>query len=306
MTGILYIDGKDAYLNYGVFITSGGYKELSCFPPMKAVSSIDWGEEDGVDADLSDPKLDTKEVSMSFAVHRTMLVGAFFELISDKAYHTFDFREMGRVYKLRLVTESAYDAKRFLQTFTLRFANDFPLPDGYSYVNPQSTMVEQSGYEIDGRALSEYGVFILQGSDSEIQKSPSVKLNLLQNIGSRHGAIYDGEVVKFQSKEVKLSCLMRAKTMTEFWRNYNALLFDLIRPGERSLYVDNTGYEYPCYYKNCSVTEFYPTGKIWFKFDLTLVFTSFRVEDDEFLLASEAGEWIMTEDGEFAIDLREL
>lgn len=306
MTGMLYIDGKDAYLNYGIFITSGGYKELSCFPPLKAVSSIDWGEEDGVDADLSDPKLDTKEVAITFAAHQAMLVGALFELISDKAYHTFDIREMGRVYKLRLTSQSALDAKRYLQTFTLRFANDFPLPDGYAYTQPQSSLVAQEGYEIDGRPLSEYGVCVLQGSDSEILKSPSVKLNLLQNVSSRHGAIYDGEVVNFQSKEVKLSCLMRATTLAEFWRNYNALLFDLARPGERSLYVDSIGYEYPCYYKSCNATEFYPTGKIWFKFDLTLVFTSFRVEDDEYLLASEAGEWIITEDGEFAIDLREL
>lgn len=306
MTGTLFIDGKDAYLNFGVFITSGGYKELSCFPPMKAVSNIDWGEEDGVEPDLSDPRLDTKEASITFSVHRAMLVGAFFDLISNKAYHTFDFREMGRVYKLRLTTQSSLDAKRYLQTFTLRFANDFPLPDGYSYVQPQSTMVAQSGYEIDGLSFADYGVCILQGSDNEIEKSPSVKLNLLQNVNSRHGATYDGEVVKFQSKEVKLSCLMRAKNLTEFWRNYNALLFDLVRPGERSLYTDSTGYEYPCYYKSCSVTEFYPTGKIWLKFDLTLVFTSFRIEDDEYLLASESGEWIMTEDGEFAIDLREL
>lgn len=306
MTGTLYIDGKDAYVNYGVFITSGGYKELSCFPPLKAVSSIDWGEEDGVEPDLTDPKLDTKEVAIAFAAHRVILVGAFFDLISDKAYHTFDFREMGRVYKLRLTTQSSLDAKRYLQTFTLRFANDFPLPDGYSYVQPQSIMIAQRGYEIDGRSFADYGVCILQGSDNEIEKSPSVKLNLLQNVNSRHGATYDGEVVKFQSKEVKLSCLMRAKNLTEFWRNYNALLFDLVRPSERSLYADSTGYEYPCYYKSCSVTEFYPTGKIWFKFDLTLVFTSFRIEDDEYLLASESGEWIMTEDGEFAIDLREL
>lgn len=306
MTGTLYIDGKDAYVNYGVFITSGGYKELSCFPPLKAVSSIDWGEEDGVEPDLTDTKLDTKEVAITFAAHRAMLVGAFFDLISDRAYHTFDFREMERVYRLRLTTESTLNAKQHLQSFTLRFANDFPLSDGYSYQQPQSGLVAQSGYELDGRSLAEYGVLILQGSDAEIQKSPAVKLNLLHNVSSRHGATYDGEVVKFKSKEVKLSCLMRAKNLTEFWRNYNALLFDLVRPGERSLYVDSTGYEYPCYYKSCSVTEFYPTGKIWFKFDLTLVFTSFRIEDDEYLLASESGEWIMTEDGEFAIDLREL
>lgn len=306
MTGKIYIDGKDAYLNYGIFITTGGYKEVSCFPPMKAVQSIDWGEDDGVEPDLTDPKLDTKEVSITFAAHRAMLVGAFFELISDRAYHTFDLRAMGRVYKLRLVSETALVAKPNLQTFTLRFANDFPFSDGYSYLSPQSGLVVESGYELDGRSFADYGVVILQGSDAEILKSPAVKLNILQNVSSRHGATYDGEVVKFKSKEVKLSCLMRARTLTEFWRNYNALLFDLVRPDERTLYVDNTGYDYPCYYKSSNVTEFCPLGKIWFKFDITLVFTSFRIEDDEYLLASEDGEWIMTEDGEFTIDLQEL
>jgi hypothetical protein len=306
MTGKTYIDGNDAYLNYGIFITAGGYKELSCFPPMKDVSSVDWWEEDGIEPDLSDPKLDTRDVAITFAAHRAIRVGAFFELIADGAYHTFDLREIGRVYKLRLVSESALNHKRDLQTFTLRFANDFPLPDGYTYQPPQSSLDEHEGYDLDGRSFVEYGVRILQGSLSEVLKSPAVKLNLLQNFDSQNGATYDGEVVRFQSKEVKLNCLMRAATLEEFWRNYNALLFDLVRPGERSLYVDSTGYEYPCYYKSCGVTEFYPTGKIWWKFDITLVFISFHVGSDEYILVSEAGEWIITEDGEFAIDLDDL
>lgn len=305
MNGTFYIDGIDVYLNYGIFITSGGYKDLACFPPMKSVSTIDWAEEDGIDADLSDPKLDTREVAITFAAHRPMSVGAFLGKISDKAYHLFDLREMGRVYKLRLITESSLDSKHYLQTFTLKFANDFPLPDDYTYILPQSTLIAQSGYEIDGRPLAEYGVYVLQGSDAEILKLPSVKSNLLQNVKTQNGATYDGEVVKFQSKEVKLSCLMLAKTTSEFWRNYNAMLFDLVRPGERTLFVDNTGNHYTCYYKSCRVSEFFPTDKIWFKFELTLVFTAFGVTDDEYLLASEAGEWIITEDGEFAIDLHE-
>lgn len=305
MTGRFYIDGKDAYSEFGIFIAEGGYNELLSYAPLKAVESNDWPEEDGQEFDLSAPALDTRELVLKFAAHRVQRVGAFVELLSDHAYHTFDFRSIGRTYKLRLASQSALNLAGRLETFSLKFDNDFPLPDNYTYVEPQSDLVAQSGYELDARSLAEYGVYILKGSDAEIQKSPAVKKNLLQNLKGQHGATYDGEVVAFQTKEVKLSCLMRAKTMDEFWRNYNALLYDLIRPGERSLYVDNTGYEYPCYYKNCSTTQFHPVGRIWFQFNLTLVFTSFRVGDDEYLLASEDGEWVMSEDGVFAIDLRE-
>ena len=305
MTGRFYIDGKDAYNEFGIFIAEGGYNELLSYAPLKAGESNDWPEEDGQEFDLSAPALDTRELVLKFAAHRVQRVGAFVELLSDHAYHTFDFRSIGRTYKLRLASQSALNLAGRLETFSLKFDNDFPLPDNYTYVEPQSDLVAQSGYELDARSLAEYGVYILKGSDAEIQKSPAVKKNLLQNLKGQHGATYDGEVVAFQTKEVKLSCLMRAKTMDEFWRNYNALLYDLIRPGERSLYVDNTGYEYPCYYKSCSTTQFHPVGRIWFQFNLTLVFTSFRVGDDEYLLASEDGEWVMSEDGVFAIDLRE-
>lgn len=305
MTGRFYIDGKDAYSEFGIFITEGGYNELLSYAPLKAVESNDWPEEDGQEFDLSAPALDTRELVLKFAAHRIQRVGAFVELLSDHAYRTFDFRSIGRTYKLRLASQSALNLAGRLETFSLKFDNDFPLPDNYTYVEPQSDLVAQSGYELDARSLAEYGVYILKGSDAEIQKSPAVKKNLLQNLKGQHGATYDGEVVAFQTKEVKLSCLMRAKTMDEFWRNYNALLYDLIRPGERSLYVDNTGYEYPCYYKSCSTTQFHPVGRIWFQFNLTLVFTSFRVGDDEYLLASEDGGWVVSEDGVFAIDLRE-
>ena len=305
MTGRFYIDGKDAYNEFGIFIAEGGYNELLSYAPLKAVESNDWPEEDGQEFDLSAPALDTRELVLKFAAHRMQRVGAFVELLSDHAYHTFDFRSIGRTYKLRLASQSALNLAGRLETFSLKFNNDFPLPDNYTYVEPQSDLVAQSGYELDARSLAEYGVYILKGSDAEIQKSPAVKKNLLRNLKGQHGATYDGEVVAFQTKEVKLSCLMRAKTMDEFWRNYNALLYDLIRPGERSLYVDNTGYEYPCYYKSCSTTQFHPVGRIWFQFNLTLVFTSFRMGDDEYLLASEDGEWVMSEDGVFAIDLRE-
>ena len=80
------------------------------------------------------------------------------------------------------------------------------------------------GYEIDDKDLSDYGVVVLQGSNAEILKAPTVKKNLLQNFKRQDGAIYDGEVVKFQTKEVSLKCLMRTRTIEAFWRNHDRLL----------------------------------------------------------------------------------
>ena len=306
MTDKLFIDGKDVFAEFGVFVLNGGYDELVAFPSLKSIKSIDWQEEDGIDADLSEPVLDSKEFSMKFALTGAYYrLGAFIELLSDKAYHTFDFKEIGRIYRLRMVSHTNLDMALNLGFITLRFADDFPM-DGYNYYSsPISTISSYNDYELDGKKFTDYGVRVLAGTLAEIKKSPAVKQNLLRNIGTQSGVIYDGEQVTFKSKEVKIKCLMRAVTLSEFWHNYDALLYDLIRPGERSLYVDNTGYEYPCYYKSCKVSEFHPTGKIWFEFDLTLVFTYFRIGDDEYLLASEDGEWIMSEDGKFAIDLGE-
>jgi hypothetical protein len=305
MTGNFYIDDLGAYALYGVFITDGGYKDLVAYPSLKSVESNEWAEEDGEEFDLSAPVLGSRELSIRFACRgENEQFGAFVELLSNGAYHDFNFKEIGKTYRLRLVSQPNLSQVSTLGTFSLRFADDFPL-SGYSYLAPQSGIVSQRGYELDERDLSEYGVYILQGSETEIQKSPAVKKNLLQDINSQAGAIYDGELVTFQTKEVKLNCLMRANTMSEFWRNYNALLFDLVRPEERRLYLDSTRYEYPCFYKSCSVSDFVPSDKIWFSFSLILVFTSFRVNGEELLLASENDELIITEDKSyFAINLQ--
>lgn len=304
MTDRLYIDGRDAYAQYGVFITEEGYNPLVAFPPLKAVGSNNWPEEDGEEADLWDPKLDSQEITLKFGARGRIRTGLFIERISDGAYHTFDFKSIGRSYRLRLVSQPSLELTEGLETFSLRLANDFPLSGEYLYQAPACTLVAPSGYELDGRDLAEYGVSILRGSEAEICKSPAAKKNLLQNLKHLHGAIYDQKQVNFQPKDIRLSCLMRARNLDEFWRNYDALLYDLSRPQERILYADKTGYEYTCYYKNCSVSRFEPMDKIWLAFELNLAFTSFRVERDLSLLSSERGEWILSEN-DFAIDLTE-
>jgi hypothetical protein len=296
--GKLYIDGQDAYAAFGVWITHRGHEGVIRFPAMKDVEINDWPEEDGIEPDLSQPVLSSKEFAISFAAHGDIRTSKFLDLISDGAYHTFGMMEVGRSCRLRLLSQASLTAKRELELFSLQFADDFPLPEGYVYVPPQSGIIPVQGIELDGTDLSNYGVRVLAGSRSEILKSPAVKRNLLVDFKQQNGAFYDDEFVVFKQKEVKLNLLMRANTLNEFWHNYDALLYDLSRPGERKLFVEDTGYEYPCYYKSCDVIEFSPDpGKIWFKFGLAFVFISFRRadEDTEYLLAAENGDLLVTE-----------
>lgn len=302
MIGNFRIDKEDAYAKYGICVAKGGYKGIVKFPSVKNVPANDWAEEDGLEPDLFSPKLNAYEISLSFIAVNQMKFGAFIELLSNKAYHEFDFYELNRKYDLRLVSQPDMAIKPGLQTFSLKFSCDFPLQSPGDYIQSSSLMPD-TGYELDGKNLADYGVAVLQGSLPGILKSPDVKQNLAINTSDQNGIIYDGEVVKFKAKDVKLNCLMRAETIYEFWRNYDALIFDLTKPDVRKLYVESTGYEYECYYKDCSVTEFIPEDKIWFQFALNMVFVSFRVEEDIDLLASEKGKWIITENNDSIINL---
>lgn len=306
MSGRFYIDGKDAFTEYGIYVQEGGYNELVAYPPLKAVTSNDWQEEDGIEPDLSEPTLNTKEFSLKIVLSgKDYCWGGFIKLLSDKAYHTFDFREIGRSYSLRLVSNPNTDLATLLGFITIKLADDFPLSE-YAYKEPESSLYGSDNYELDGKPFSDYGIIVLDGTFDEIEKTPDVKTCLLRNIKKLNGALYDGEKVTYKAKDVKINCLMKAANLTELWRNYDALLYNLVQPEQRMLYSDETGYEYPCHYKSCSVSEFYGSDKIWLKFTITLCFISFRLEDDEFVLATETRDLVVTEDGEFAIDLRKI
>lgn len=303
MSGRLYIDGNDVFLRYGIYVIEGGWNELIAFPPLKSVDSNNWQEEDGIEPDLASPVLNTKEVQVKFAI--SGLFNRYFDFInmlSDGAYHTFECVSIKRTYKLRLTSHPNLEAAKTLGFATFKFADDYPLLN-YDYQPPVSTVSVYDDYSIDGKLFTEYGCRILQGTMSEIMKTASVKPNLLRNLKTKAGASYDGFNVTYNSKDVKVTLLMRAQTLDELWRNYDALLFDLIRPGERLLWVNDIEEEFPCYYKSCSVTDFFPTGKIWLQFTITLVFTSFRLDGEEFILSTEDNQVIITEQNDNSIDL---
>lgn len=306
LTGRLLIDGKDAYSEWGVFVTDGGYASLAAMPSLKALESNDWQEEDGTEYDLSAPVLDTRELTLPLAF-RDVLDGfpSLLAALSDGAYHAFEFQAIGRTAVLRLVAHTDMQKAFDLGKATLRLADDFPLA-GYEYSAPSASLPRSlafgGGYSIDGRPLSEYGIRALKGTEADMMKAPDVKPNLKRSSRAEQGAEYDPERVTFKSKEAKLTLLMTAPTAAEFWSNRDALLFDLSRPGLRTLTIASSS-SWACWYKGMSVSKLALDGGrgAWMEFTLTLVITkSLSIG----ALASEDGKLVTTEDGEAGVEVR--
>ncbi len=296
ITDDLYIDGVNAYTRYGVFVTDGGYKSLVCMPPLKEVESNDWWEEDGVEVDLSAPVLNTRDLTLSFACVDGDFEG-FMAALKQGAYHIIKSKEIGREYKLRYTQQASIKQCNGLIVTSAKFNDDFPLRD-YTYVAPSSSWGGSNDCSLDGISLATYGVRVLAGTLDSIVQKPQVKSNLLRNIKTQSGVIYDGEKAKYKSQDIKINCLMRATNLTELWRNWDALLYNLTQPGERELVIAGIKDSIPCYYRKCSVSEFLPTGRPWLEFTLQLTATNnYYKELIEVFLASENGDYIITEDG---------
>lgn len=271
-TGCLYVDDVDVYTAYGVYVIDGGWGGLVAFPPLKSVTSNDWQEEDGLECDLSSPVLDTRTVTIKFAVAGDAEnLYDFIALLSNAAVHEFRCEEIGHTFRLRLVGQSSLEYYEQLGFVALKFADDYPL-NGYTYVAPTGGgIAARDGYKLDGVPFSDYGVILLQGTAAEMARVPSVKTALLRNIDTQEGAIYDTDSpVTFKSADIALPCLLRARTLAEMWQNWYALLYNLSLPGERTLYCRSLQREFPCHYKSCSVTTFSADVPVWVEFTLTL------------------------------------
>lgn len=316
----LYIDGADVYLEYGAFVV-GSLKDLVAFPPMKAVRSNDWADEDGIDPDLSETgyRVDVRSLSFQFGFHgRNKDVDGFVALLSDGVYHTFYFKpfcspDSALRPRLRLVSnpkmsDAAMEAGR-LGTLTLKFTEDNYAYEGAVYDLPAGGMAPADGYVFNGRPLSDYGVAVLKGSLDAVRKLPDTKQNLLVKRSTADGAVYDtGGDVYFKSKDVKLTCLLRANDAAAFWARHQTLFRSLTVPGGHTLAVTALGDTYPCYYKNCTVSEFYTEigGVVWMKFSLTFTLCGEfrRGEPQGVFLADEDGDFVTTEAGGL-IDMRD-
>lgn len=294
----LIVDSRDAYDEYGIFIAQGGYKGVIQKPVFKKLTTTEWAEFDGIEVDLITPVLDSRQFQIQFNVTNVRYAEDFFEDMSDGAYHTFQFVEIGKSYNLRMVQCGSFSELVKMGKMTLTFADDFPtVPTGTPYNIGQSE-VFRSGFEIDGVDMSQFGSWVLKGSDESIRKMANVREALKIDVKSVAGLQYDGENVRFKAKDVTLKLLIKASSVREFWKRYDALYAILMSPETRYFYYAELGAEYECYYKNNSVLRFeiLGGGRVWCEFSVVLTFTNYHPVSSWMLLATEDYDFVVTED----------
>lgn len=271
----LYIDNGDVWDETYACTAFGGFNELIAFPPLKTPPANDWQEERGFDPDLSAPVLDTREVTLRLSATATDDYKYTLCMLNKKPVVEVRARSIGRSWSLRFITptDSANSS-----TFGLKFADDTPM-QGYTYQPPNAekerewilSTSQRDDFvitESPERSFADYGARVLGDVVDEMERRNEVKTGLLRQFSTKPGAFYD-KAAMFREKggDRQVQLLMRADTLAELWRNYDALLFDLIRPGARR-YNDA-----PFYYSSCRVDHFIPDEpRPWLQFTLTLTF----------------------------------
>lgn len=298
MTGRLFIDGNDAYTDYGVYVENKGLGQLIQFPAFKTIDSTDWPEYDGEEYDLTAPMLDTRTLQLSFAISNVRYAEDLFDTLSQGAYHNFYVPALGRTWKLRMTTNGSFSSLVSLGKLTLTFADDFPVVPTGEALDFGTSGVVQFGYELDGLDMSQFGAYILRGSHNDLRKAPQVKPNLTVKTKSAAGVRYDAQEVLFKPKDVSLNVLIKTSTIEEFWQRYDALFATLLQPELRKFYVEETNAEYECFYSKQAVTDLNVSeAGVWCQFTLTLKFVSCRPVNSYMFLATESEDWVTTEDG---------
>ena len=315
MKGEFHIDGDGSYENYRLLVEQYGYRSMVAVPGLKNIEVTEWPDEDGIEADLSAPVLAPRTVSMPFVFTDINMMSLFYNVISDGAYHTFGFTEIGLTVSLRLLHSPSLSSFIRLGRVSMTFIEDAPSVPSDTPYEEGVTRVTQRGYLLDGVDLSRFGCWVLDGSIQSVMKAPSVKENIVIGNSSVAGQTYlphthkEGEKVIsdvfFKAKDATLKLLINARGLTEFWKCWNALFHYLTLPGEKELAISDMAEYYSCYYKSCNVVRFdvRRSGTVWCEFDLTLTFLSFRPGARIVVLSSEAGEIITTEEDGAYINL---
>ena len=246
-------------------LVEGSLASLLSYPALKSLNKNDWAEESGTEYDLSAPQLSAKEITLQLLLPESLYPNLV-TLLSVRAYANYTFDFINLTYRLRLVGLSKTQVVGGYVTADIRLSDDFPLR-GYTYRAPMLTAHNVEAY-IDSKNLTQYGITLLEGTQQELITAGNAKTPYTAQNSTMSGLIAADVPICFQERTATLKCFMYLP-ITDFIKGYFALLYDLVRPDERTLSYQ--GKSYKCIYKDGKITELYIDDPlIWVKFDLQL------------------------------------
>lgn len=298
------INGTNIQTAYGAIIAEGGYNGLVEWPASKSIDSNNWHEYDGIEADLSELKLDSHSFSIKFGLKYSSpdQIETFYRFLGSTPKMTFSDDVAGIEKQLRLESLSSLKYAKSFSILTVKLSCDNDPLEGYSRVAPVSGLCPtDNDFKLDGTPFSDYGVRVLLGTHEGILKPGAVKQSLVRSMATSSGSEYDQnpllwdgskwvrsesvDTVRYGAYQVTVNCGIVAPNTSTFWRNYKALLYDLIHEDStaadaltkcrRELYIGAIGKSLKCYYKSQSVKEFriLSGNRVWAKFNITLEVT---------------------------------
>lgn len=258
------INGTDIQTLHAKLV-EGSLASLLSYPALKSLNKNDWAEEIGSEYDLSAPQLSAKEITLQLLLPESLYPNLV-TLLSVRAYANYTFDFINQTYRLRLVGLSKTQVSGGYVTAEIRLSDDFPL-QGYIYQAPTLTAHNVEAY-IDSKNLTQYGITLLEGTQQELITAGNAKTPYTAQNSTMSGLIAADVPIYFQERTATLKCFMYLP-ITDFIKGYFALLYDLVRPDERTLSYQ--GKSYKCIYKDGKITELYIDDPlIWVKFDLQL------------------------------------
>ena len=258
------INGTDIQTLHAKLV-EGSLASLLSYPALKSLNKNDWAEESGSEYDLSALQLSAKEITLQLLLPESLYPNLV-TLLSAHAYTDYTFDFINLTYRLRLVGLNKTQVSGGYVTADIRLSDDFPL-QGYTYQAPTLTAHHVEAY-IDGKNLTQYGVTLLEGTQQELITAGNAKTPYTAQNSTMSGLIAADVPIYFQERTATLKCFMYL-LITDFIKGYFALLYDLVRPGERTLSYQ--GKSYKSIYKDGKITELYIDDPfIWVKFDLQL------------------------------------
>lgn len=251
--------------NLNAKLVEGSLASLLSYPALKSLNKNDWAEESGTEYDLSAPQLSAKEITLQLLLPESLYPNLV-TLLSVHTYANYTFDFINLTYRLRLIGLSKTQVSGGYVIADIRLSDDFPL-QGYTYQTPTLTAHNVETY-IDGKNLTQYGITLLEGTQQELITAGNAKTPYTAQNSTMSGLIAADVPIYFQERTATLKCFMYLP-INDFLKGYFALLYDLVRPEERTLSYQ--GKSYKCIYKDGKITELYIDNPlIWVKFDLQL------------------------------------